>query len=188
MKSQVLYAVLCYISCGAAGEIWNWSLLGVKGLTFTLIMSWCCSEEEMSAGANPGGPFLKRRHHGGSRDDLGRDCWHAGLHEEVLPRACVWGGAEGRRELLRCDVLQQRVVRKHSRAEPQLRAEPAGVYDQQCEQAEPSGAWWVLPRGGEGGGMWGRGGTENCVHGKCSCHINWSLMRKQGEPSGNYLV
>ena len=32
MKSQVLRTVLCYISCWAAGEIWDWSLLGVKGL------------------------------------------------------------------------------------------------------------------------------------------------------------
>ena len=33
MKSQVLHTVWCNISCEAAGEIWNWSLLGVKGLT-----------------------------------------------------------------------------------------------------------------------------------------------------------
>ena len=31
MESQVLH-VWCYISCEAAGEIWNWSLLNVKGL------------------------------------------------------------------------------------------------------------------------------------------------------------
>ena len=32
MKSQVLHTVWCHISAEAAGEIWNWSLLGVKGL------------------------------------------------------------------------------------------------------------------------------------------------------------
>ena len=33
MKSQVLHAVWCNISGEATGEIWNWSLLGDKGLT-----------------------------------------------------------------------------------------------------------------------------------------------------------
>ena len=33
MKSQVLYTVWCYISGEAAGEIWNWSFLGVKRLS-----------------------------------------------------------------------------------------------------------------------------------------------------------
>ena len=33
VKTQVLHTVLCYISGEAAGEIWNWSLLGVKGLS-----------------------------------------------------------------------------------------------------------------------------------------------------------
>ena len=32
MKSQVLHTVWCNISGEAAGEIWTWSLLGVKGL------------------------------------------------------------------------------------------------------------------------------------------------------------
>ena len=32
MKSQVLHTVWAYISVEAAGEIWHWSLLGVKGL------------------------------------------------------------------------------------------------------------------------------------------------------------
>ena len=32
MKSQVLHTVWCNISGGAGGEIWNWSVLGVKGL------------------------------------------------------------------------------------------------------------------------------------------------------------
>ena len=32
MKSQVLHTVRCYISGEAAGEIWHWSLLWVKGL------------------------------------------------------------------------------------------------------------------------------------------------------------
>ena len=34
MKSQVLLTVWCNISGEAAGEIWSWSFLGVKGLTF----------------------------------------------------------------------------------------------------------------------------------------------------------
>ena len=32
MKCQVLHTAWCYIPGKAAGEIWNWSLLGVKGL------------------------------------------------------------------------------------------------------------------------------------------------------------
>ena len=32
MERQVLPTVWCNISGEAAGEIWNWSLLGVKGL------------------------------------------------------------------------------------------------------------------------------------------------------------
>ena len=32
MKSQVLHTVWCNITGEAAGEIWIWSLLGVKGL------------------------------------------------------------------------------------------------------------------------------------------------------------
>ena len=32
MKSQVLHTVWCNISGGAGGEIWHWSLSGVKGL------------------------------------------------------------------------------------------------------------------------------------------------------------
>ena len=32
MKSQVLHTVWCNVSGEAAGEILNWSLLGVKGL------------------------------------------------------------------------------------------------------------------------------------------------------------
>ena len=35
MKSQVLHTVWCNISGGAGGEIWLWSLSGVKGLNFT---------------------------------------------------------------------------------------------------------------------------------------------------------
>ena len=34
-KSQIHHIVWCYISGEAAGEIWNWSLLGVKGLLGT---------------------------------------------------------------------------------------------------------------------------------------------------------
>ena len=40
MKSQVLYAVWCNISGEFAGEIWNWSLLGVKGLKTTFSQSF----------------------------------------------------------------------------------------------------------------------------------------------------
>ena len=36
MKSQVLHTVWCNISGEAAGEIWHWSLLGVKGLNVWL--------------------------------------------------------------------------------------------------------------------------------------------------------
>ena len=31
-KSKVIHAVWCNITCEAAGEIWTWSLLGVRGL------------------------------------------------------------------------------------------------------------------------------------------------------------
>ena len=34
MKSQVLLTVWCSISGGAGGEIWHWSLSGVKGLKY----------------------------------------------------------------------------------------------------------------------------------------------------------
>ena len=37
MKSQVLHTVWCYITGEAAGEIWNWSLSGVKGLLENII-------------------------------------------------------------------------------------------------------------------------------------------------------
>ena len=43
MKNQVLHTVLCFISGEAAREIWNWSLLEVKGLTvktWSLVASW----------------------------------------------------------------------------------------------------------------------------------------------------
>ena len=32
MENHVLHTVWCNISGEAAGEVWNWSLLGVKGL------------------------------------------------------------------------------------------------------------------------------------------------------------
>ena len=38
MKSQVLHTVWCNIPGEAAGEIRNWSLLGVKGLKLVQIM------------------------------------------------------------------------------------------------------------------------------------------------------
>ena len=31
-KSHVIHAVWCNITCEAAGKIWTWSLLGVRGL------------------------------------------------------------------------------------------------------------------------------------------------------------
>ena len=37
MKSQILLTVWCNISGEAAGEIWHWSLSGVKGLKHTLL-------------------------------------------------------------------------------------------------------------------------------------------------------
>ena len=41
MKSQILHTVWCNISGDAAGEIWSWSLLGVKGLVmFDEVRSW----------------------------------------------------------------------------------------------------------------------------------------------------
>ena len=33
MENQVLHTVWCNISGEAAGDIWNWSLLGVEGLS-----------------------------------------------------------------------------------------------------------------------------------------------------------
>ena len=36
MKIQVLHTVWCNISGEAAGEFWNWSLLGVRGLMYVL--------------------------------------------------------------------------------------------------------------------------------------------------------
>ena len=41
MKSQVLHTVWCHISGEAAGEIWNWSLLGVKGCNVIVIPIVC---------------------------------------------------------------------------------------------------------------------------------------------------
>ena len=43
MKSQVLHTVWCNISAEAAGEIWNWSLLGVKRLNLSS-RSWKCAD------------------------------------------------------------------------------------------------------------------------------------------------
>ena len=40
MKSQVLHTMWCNISGEAAGEIWKWSLLGVKGLKWWGSPSW----------------------------------------------------------------------------------------------------------------------------------------------------
>ena len=40
MKSQVLHTVWCHISGEAAGEIWSWPLLGVKGLNIYLLFTF----------------------------------------------------------------------------------------------------------------------------------------------------
>ena len=40
MKSQVLLTVWCNISGEAAGEIWHWSLSGVKGLILVQHLLW----------------------------------------------------------------------------------------------------------------------------------------------------
>ena len=45
MKSQVLHTVWCYISSEAAGEIWHWSFLGVKGLKYW----WCLQLQRIVA-------------------------------------------------------------------------------------------------------------------------------------------
>ena len=42
MKSQILLTVWCNISGGAGGEIWHWSLSGVKGLTTFWEVFYCC--------------------------------------------------------------------------------------------------------------------------------------------------
>ena len=47
MKSQVLHAVWCNISGEAAGEIWHWSLLGVKG--FLKHLCWQVEFKETSS-------------------------------------------------------------------------------------------------------------------------------------------
>ena len=39
MKSQVLHTVWCNMTGEATGEIWSWSLLGVKGLRHYLVVS-----------------------------------------------------------------------------------------------------------------------------------------------------
>ena len=49
MKSQVLLTVWCNISGGAGGEIWHWSVSGVKGLIDNIpvgqIAEVCCISE-----------------------------------------------------------------------------------------------------------------------------------------------
>ena len=39
MKNHVFHAVWCYISDEAAGEIWNWSLSGVRGFNCSLLVT-----------------------------------------------------------------------------------------------------------------------------------------------------
>ena len=69
MKNQVLHTAWCYISDGAAGEIWYWSLLGVKGLRQrTLKMMPCRAEcpyrkymEPERPQIDPGGNLIRSR-------------------------------------------------------------------------------------------------------------------------------
>ena len=42
MKGQVLHTVWCNIAGEAAGEIWNWLLLGVKGLRLVYTFDFSC--------------------------------------------------------------------------------------------------------------------------------------------------
>ena len=50
MKSQVLHTVCCYISGEAAGEIWHWSILGVKGIIVPGLLALCLSENQTDIG------------------------------------------------------------------------------------------------------------------------------------------
>ena len=40
MKNRVLHTVCCHMSGEAAGETWNWSLLGVKGKSVRVVVSF----------------------------------------------------------------------------------------------------------------------------------------------------
>ena len=53
MKSQALLTVWCNISGGAGGEIWHWSLSGVKGLTSLSTDSDCCAFAPEVSGQPP---------------------------------------------------------------------------------------------------------------------------------------
>ena len=53
MESHVLHTVWCNIAGGAAGEFWHWSLSGVKGLTFWVVLVVCRDAEE-------GEPYSKK--------------------------------------------------------------------------------------------------------------------------------
>ena len=48
MKSQVLHTVWCNISGEAAGEIWNWSLFGMKGLNALCLIKFCFPAHSLS--------------------------------------------------------------------------------------------------------------------------------------------
>ena len=49
MQSQVLHTVWCNISGQAAGEIQNWSVLGVKGLTKALTLILALDQKRTNA-------------------------------------------------------------------------------------------------------------------------------------------
>ena len=82
MKSQVLYTVGSYTSGDTAGEIWNWSLLGLKGLS-----KW---------------------HSQGRRAEVAR-CDALGPRRIMgrLTRECApeWEPVEGHRSTMHCGVL-----------------------------------------------------------------------------------
>ena len=50
MKGQVLHTGWCFISGEAAGEIWNWSLLRVKGKMLICVPALCCGWWNFNSG------------------------------------------------------------------------------------------------------------------------------------------
>ena len=64
MKSQVLLTVWCNISGEAAAEIWNWSVLGVKGLRRSRTNATCYATVLDHVATRLAG-LAKRTQHGG---------------------------------------------------------------------------------------------------------------------------
>ena len=58
MKSQVLHTVSCNIAGEAAGEIWNWSLLGVKGLNQWVNVTQQHTVDTKLRGPNVSAPYV----------------------------------------------------------------------------------------------------------------------------------